>query len=169
MVRVLLPPPRLRVRGLTGAVLRARRLVARVTEFGEGGAHRLLFEVSGACAWVELRHAPHMLLVVGAVARAPASGPWFPIAARPAPPLPPPSIPAARVDGGTAPPPPPPPADPASATECIVCYDGPRHFIFIPCGHKCVCGVCADRIRQGQARVCPLCRLQFSGVFRVFE
>ena len=38
-------------------------------------------------------------------------------------------------------------------TTCIVCMARPKSHIAVPCGHLCVCGVCAERMQD-----CPYCR-----------
>eukprot|EP01084_Bolivina_argentea_P172589 298980_1 len=32
--------------------------------------------------------------------------------------------------------------------ECLVCVDKPKTHAFVPCGHKCVCEICAQKIVQ---------------------
>ena len=46
---------------------------------------------------------------------------------------------------------------------CVVCMDKPKSHLFDPCGHMCVCEVCAQRVMHGAEGVparqeCPLCR-----------
>lgn len=51
------------------------------------------------------------------------------------------------------------------STECVVCLDGTRSHIFVPCGHLCLCSTCA----AGEAvRECPLCRTAPTAVLRVY-
>jgi hypothetical protein len=38
-------------------------------------------------------------------------------------------------------------------TTCIVCMAHPKSHIAVPCGHLCVCGICAERMQD-----CPYCR-----------
>eukprot|EP00485_Elphidium_margaritaceum_P022513 CAMPEP_0202711158 /NCGR_PEP_ID=MMETSP1385-20130828/23018_1 /ASSEMBLY_ACC=CAM_ASM_000861 /TAXON_ID=933848 /ORGANISM="Elphidium margaritaceum" /LENGTH=446 /DNA_ID=CAMNT_0049370833 /DNA_START=7 /DNA_END=1344 /DNA_ORIENTATION=- len=40
---------------------------------------------------------------------------------------------------------------------CIVCLDGARDHVLIPCGHIAVCGECKKEYNEGNAE-CPLCR-----------
>merc|ERR1712032_1291423 len=40
---------------------------------------------------------------------------------------------------------------------CIVCLDGERDHVLIPCGHICVCADCKD-CYTGDDAECPLCR-----------
>lgn len=48
--------------------------------------------------------------------------------------------------------------------ECVICIDAPPTYIIAPCGHKCVCEVCARKIEM-----CPLCRGEVENVFKVYE
>ena len=44
---------------------------------------------------------------------------------------------------------------PAERQECAICFEDPAQLlVFLPCGHRCVCASCAERIE----RRCPLCR-----------
>jgi hypothetical protein len=54
-----------------------------------------------------------------------------------------------------------------SAGECCVCMTEEKNWIFIPCGHACVCKDCAKDI-MGSTRECPLCCAKASGSFQVF-
>jgi hypothetical protein len=38
-------------------------------------------------------------------------------------------------------------------TTCIVCMAHPKSHIAVPCGHQCVCSICAERMQD-----CPYCR-----------
>ena len=54
--------------------------------------------------------------------------------------------------------------------QCVVCLDEENDHIMIPCGHKCVCKVCSDKIMaMGHDKLCPICRQGISIVYRVFE
>lgn len=48
---------------------------------------------------------------------------------------------------------------------CVVCKERGREVAFIPCGHRCCCSLCSNRIRP---KACPLCRQAFSTTLRVF-
>ena len=48
-------------------------------------------------------------------------------------------------------------------SECVVCRDARRNFIFLPCGHLAACEECAAE----QDR-CPLCRVEATSKQRVF-
>jgi len=47
------------------------------------------------------------------------------------------------------------PRKPISIGECIVCSQNPKSFIFVPCGHLCLCSSCASR---DGFKHCPICR-----------
>ena len=38
-------------------------------------------------------------------------------------------------------------------TTCIVCMAHPKSHLATPCGHQCVCGICAAQLKE-----CPYCR-----------
>ena len=38
----------------------------------------------------------------------------------------------------------------------MVCLDAPSAVVLVPCGHKCLCEACAERIEVGEP--CPICR-----------
>ncbi|KAJ4964174.1 hypothetical protein NE237_024113 [Protea cynaroides] len=41
---------------------------------------------------------------------------------------------------------------------CVICYDKQRNCFFVPCGHCATCYECAQRIFEGENKVCPICR-----------
>ncbi|KAF7137807.1 hypothetical protein RHSIM_Rhsim07G0222600 [Rhododendron simsii] len=41
---------------------------------------------------------------------------------------------------------------------CVICYEEPRNCFFVPCGHCATCYTCAQRIMDGETKVCPICR-----------
>ncbi|XP_052188435.1 E3 ubiquitin-protein ligase APD2 isoform X2 [Diospyros lotus] len=41
---------------------------------------------------------------------------------------------------------------------CVICYEEPRNCFFVPCGHCATCHSCAQRIINGEKKVCPICR-----------
>ncbi len=59
-------------------------------------------------------------------------------------------------------------AEPKNATDCAICFDGERDFIFVPCGHRGCCGRCADQILDDTGS-CPFCRTPVSGKQRVHD
>ena len=46
----------------------------------------------------------------------------------------------------------------AEETLCVVCLDAPKDHIIIPCGHRCVCGACAEKLTKARSALCPFCR-----------
>jgi hypothetical protein len=59
------------------------------------------------------------------------------------------------------------PSSQNDASECCVCLANNKSWIFIPCGHVCVCRGCAEDIMQS-SRQCPLCCQKAIGIFQVF-
>ena len=52
-----------------------------------------------------------------------------------------------------------PPATPQDEeTLCVLCLDAPKDHIIIPCGHRCVCGACAEKLTKARSALCPFCR-----------
>lgn len=39
--------------------------------------------------------------------------------------------------------------------ECVICLDGIKTLVFIPCGHFCVCDICYNSLKK---KDCPMCR-----------
>ncbi|XP_058722217.1 E3 ubiquitin-protein ligase APD3-like [Vicia villosa] len=52
---------------------------------------------------------------------------------------------------------------------CIICYDEQRNCFFVPCGHCATCYDCAQRIMNGESKVCPVCRRLLHRVRRLFN
>ena len=52
----------------------------------------------------------------------------------------------------------------AQDSECIVCWTAKKSHLLDPCGHMCVCEVCA-----GALRTCPLCRVDVRSVIKVYR
>ncbi|KAL8141090.1 hypothetical protein V2J09_007111 [Rumex salicifolius] len=51
---------------------------------------------------------------------------------------------------------------------CVICYDEERNCFFVPCGHCATCYDCAQRIIEGESRVCPICRRLIHKVRKLF-
>jgi hypothetical protein len=67
------------------------------------------------------------------------------------------------------PPPPPPPALQDAETLCVLCLDAPKDHIITPCGHQCVCGACAEKLKRVKRNpACPICRGPINATFKVF-
>ncbi|KAK9270327.1 hypothetical protein L1049_025905 [Liquidambar formosana] len=52
---------------------------------------------------------------------------------------------------------------------CVICYDGQRNCFFVPCGHCATCYDCAQRIVEGENKVCPICRRLIHKVKKLFS
>ncbi|XP_010059871.1 E3 ubiquitin-protein ligase APD1 isoform X3 [Eucalyptus grandis] len=55
------------------------------------------------------------------------------------------------------------------AKLCVICYDDQRNCFFVPCGHRTTCYDCAQRIMEGESKVCPICRRLIRKVRRLFS
>ena len=53
----------------------------------------------------------------------------------------------------------------ATALQCVVCLKNERSTACVPCGHRCLCEECADRVKIHQ---CPMCRREIDILMRVF-
>ena len=47
---------------------------------------------------------------------------------------------------------------------CLVCHDSVCAFAVGPCGHMCLCAVCATK----ELRKCPFCESEVKSVTRIF-
>ena len=56
------------------------------------------------------------------------------------------------------------------STECVVCLTARKEYVFVPCGHVCVCSSCAGTIQQAapESRKCPLCRKVSERIIKIF-
>jgi len=48
--------------------------------------------------------------------------------------------------------------------ECVVCLDAKREIALVPCGHRCICSVCAEKIDK----LCPLCKTAVASTIKIF-
>lgn len=55
------------------------------------------------------------------------------------------------------------------AKLCVICYDEQRNCFFVPCGHCATCYDCAQRIMEGENKVCPICRRLIHKLRRLFN
>jgi hypothetical protein len=62
-----------------------------------------------------------------------------------------------------------PPAAPVldQSAECVLCFDAPKDHILVPCGHQCVCGACAKKLKKAKLP-CPFCRAPIHSTVKVF-
>ncbi|KAJ1484464.1 hypothetical protein T484DRAFT_1797027 [Baffinella frigidus] len=56
------------------------------------------------------------------------------------------------------------------ASECSVCWNAPTTHALSPCGHRCVCGECAEVVLAlgKEQRCCPICRAWVADSLRVW-
>ena len=61
-----------------------------------------------------------------------------------------------------------PEPDPDSdcTVNCVICFDGPKDHLCMPCKHLCVCAKCAGAVQLFQS--CPICREPIVDIFKVF-
>ena len=48
--------------------------------------------------------------------------------------------------------------------QCGICYINKKRYVCIPCGHLCMCGECANKIKD----VCPICRKNVSNIIKTY-
>jgi hypothetical protein len=53
-------------------------------------------------------------------------------------------------------------------SQCVLCLDAPKDHIIAPCGHQCVCGACAEKLKKARHPLCPFCRTPIHSTFKVF-
>ena len=49
---------------------------------------------------------------------------------------------------------------------CSICLDKPLTHAVMPCGHKCMCGDCADKLTS---KVCPICKDEYIKIGQIYE
>ena len=66
-------------------------------------------------------------------------------------------------------------ADGDASDGCTICLDQPSTHAFVPCGHRVVCGTCAQTYEEHRASMrCPVCAhvwdklVELPAGFRVF-
>jgi hypothetical protein len=57
---------------------------------------------------------------------------------------------------------------PDEESQCVLCLDAPKDHIITPCGHQCVCGACAEKLKGVKRPACPICREPINATFKVF-
>ena len=57
------------------------------------------------------------------------------------------------------------------AEDCVVCWAAARSAVCVPCGHLCLCSVCAKLVCSGNAQpgLCPVCRQQVGKTVTVWQ
>jgi hypothetical protein len=56
----------------------------------------------------------------------------------------------------------------AEETMCVVCFDAPKEYAIVPCGHQCVCASCAEQLTNTRTPTCPVCREPIQQTMKVF-
>jgi hypothetical protein len=56
----------------------------------------------------------------------------------------------------------------AEETMCVVCFDAPKEYAIVPCGHQCVCARCAEQLTKTRTPTCPVCREPIQQTMKVF-
>jgi hypothetical protein len=56
----------------------------------------------------------------------------------------------------------------AEETMCVVCFDAPKEYAVVPCGHQCVCAGCAEQLTKTRTPTCPVCRGPIRETMKVF-
>jgi hypothetical protein len=51
--------------------------------------------------------------------------------------------------------------------DCVICYDKISQYLFVPCGHLCLCEDCYKMMDKGT--VCTICRSNSTMIIRVFN
>ena len=51
---------------------------------------------------------------------------------------------------------------------CVVCMDGDKNWLCLPCGHLAMCGACSARVKCQTGR-CPICQQSIQQVVQVFR
>jgi len=52
--------------------------------------------------------------------------------------------------------------------ECVICYDGPKDMLLLPCAHIATCQSCTSEIMR-TTKLCPVCRTRVSQVLRTYQ
>eukprot|EP00440_Ansanella_granifera_P066293 gb/GFBE01071905.1/.p1 GENE.gb/GFBE01071905.1/~~gb/GFBE01071905.1/.p1 ORF type:complete len:176 (+),score=17.55 gb/GFBE01071905.1/:1-528(+) len=53
-------------------------------------------------------------------------------------------------------------------SECVVCMVSARSYAFTPCGHRCVCHMCAVGAVRADRR-CPICRAKVVRILKIID
>lgn len=48
---------------------------------------------------------------------------------------------------------------------CVVCLDGKKTHLLVPCGHLCLCENCSNQLNDGK---CPICRRQYEKIIQCY-
>ena len=53
---------------------------------------------------------------------------------------------------------------PDEISRCAICMENKKTYACVPCGHLCMCGPCASRIKKS----CPICNITTSAIIKIF-
>lgn len=53
-----------------------------------------------------------------------------------------------------------------SDSECVICMEGVKTHIVIPCGHLCLCESCSKKLNTGK---CPVCNIAYNTIVKVYN
>jgi len=56
----------------------------------------------------------------------------------------------------------------SSGGECIICFDGPKNILLLPCAHIATCKTCTSQLMK-TTKVCPVCRARVTQVVRTYR
>ena len=59
-----------------------------------------------------------------------------------------------------------PESESESNSHCVICFEGDKDHLCMPCKHLCVCAGCASVVQRLKA--CPMCREPIVDIFKVF-
>ena len=48
--------------------------------------------------------------------------------------------------------------------ECNICYINEKKYACVPCGHMCMCGICANKINDK----CPICKNTITDIIKIY-
>lgn len=57
----------------------------------------------------------------------------------------------------------------SSTSLCVVCHERPNTHMIYPCGHVCLCSVCATHDAFGPGLPCPVCRTECQGICKLYN
>jgi hypothetical protein len=55
--------------------------------------------------------------------------------------------------------------DDDDSTICVICMDNEREIALTPCGHRCLCPGCAERLEKPR---CPICQAEVVSKIKIF-
>lgn len=54
---------------------------------------------------------------------------------------------------------------------CVICLEHPKEYSCIPCGHKCLCKTCQEKVLGSSTdnKKCPICRVEIIMICQIYE